>query len=149
MGVFGLALNGGDPVAGELLFRTGQTARCLQCHRVGKGDGADVGPNLAGLAMRRDRAYILRAVVKPSVDIDEKYKSHLFELASGDNVTGSIVRDTGKTLVVAQADGEEVTIDKADIDEQRSSKLSIMPDMTKALSPKDFRNLVAYLSSLK
>ena len=85
----------------------------------------------------------------PSADIEERYKSHLFELASGDNIIGSIVKQSSKTITIAQPDGKQITINKKAIDDQRSSKLSIMPDMTKALTLDQFRDLVAYLSTLK
>jgi len=44
---------------GEYLFKS----RCSACHTIGRGDG--VGPDLAGLATRRDRAWASRYIAEP------------------------------------------------------------------------------------
>ena len=43
----------------EYLFRT----RCSACHTVGQGDG--IGPDLAGVMARRDRAWVTRYIAEP------------------------------------------------------------------------------------
>jgi protein SCO1/2 len=47
------------PTRGEYLFRT----RCAACHSFGKGDG--VGPDLLGVALQRDRAWLARWLAVP------------------------------------------------------------------------------------
>jgi quinoprotein glucose dehydrogenase len=74
-GVLSLALHGGDPEKGEEVFRASITGQCVRCHRVGNRDltgiaAAEVGPELTGVGSRRDREYLLRALVNPSADID-------------------------------------------------------------------------------
>jgi protein SCO1/2 len=50
---------------GELLFRS----RCNACHTIGQGDG--VGPDLIGVADRRDPAWMVRWLSEPDVMIAE------------------------------------------------------------------------------
>jgi len=47
------------PDSGAWVFRT----RCNACHTIGQGDG--VGPDLAGVTKRRDRAWLARYVAEP------------------------------------------------------------------------------------
>jgi len=47
------------PTRGEYLFRT----RCAACHTFGQGDG--VGPDLLGVAIQRDRAWLARWLAAP------------------------------------------------------------------------------------
>jgi protein SCO1 len=66
------------PDQGEYMFRT----RCAACHTVGKGDL--VGPDLAGLTSRREKAWVARYLHEPeqmlaekdpvAVELYEKYK---------------------------------------------------------------------------
>jgi protein SCO1/2 len=58
---------------GEYMFKS----RCAACHTIGKGDA--VGPDLANLFERRDRAWITRYVMRPDV-----------VLASGDPIAKAL-----------------------------------------------------------
>lgn len=53
-------------VPGENLFRT----RCAACHTI--GDGASLGPDLAGVTERRDRRWLARWLADPQKMVDEK-----------------------------------------------------------------------------
>ena len=60
------AANFHAPNQGEYMFRT----RCAACHTVGKGDG--VGPDLAGLSTRREKAWVARYLREPEKMLAEK-----------------------------------------------------------------------------
>jgi cytochrome oxidase Cu insertion factor (SCO1/SenC/PrrC family) len=58
---------------GESLFRT----RCSACHTIGGGNSADIargdiGPDLFGVAAKRDRAWLIRFLAEPDKMIEEK-----------------------------------------------------------------------------
>ena len=55
-----------QPTRGEQLFRT----RCVACHSVGGGDG--LGPDLLGVAERRERAWLTRWLMVPDQMLAEK-----------------------------------------------------------------------------
>jgi protein SCO1/2 len=60
------AANFKAPDQGEYMFRT----RCAACHTVGKGDS--VGPDLAGLTTRREKAWVARYLREPDKMLAEK-----------------------------------------------------------------------------
>lgn len=60
----------GLDVPGQALF----TKTCASCHTVGRGDR--VGPDLAGLLQRRDRAWIARYIIEP-----DKVRAHNDQIA--------------------------------------------------------------------
>ena len=141
-------LTGGDPEAGRNTFMTHLTAACVRCHRVGK-KGSSVGPNLEGISLKRDRSHVLRAIVRPSADIDSKYKTLTVLLLSGKVIQGLPLRRTDNELILADSQGKEVKIANDDIEESLEQKTSIMPDVTKVLTRGEIRDLVAWLSTLR
>ena len=59
-------------------------------------------------------------------------------------------RGADGSITLTTADAETVTIPADDIDEVRRSALSIMPeDLESALTVQDFRDLLAFLLTLK
>ena len=122
--------------------------RCARCHRVGK-NGSTVGPNLQSIGRTRDTKHLLRAIVAPSADIEPKYRTQTIILDSGKSISGVLVRKNDSTTVLADNQGKEITINNDEIDDAVEQNISIMPDMTKALSRREIRDLVAYLQSLR
>ena len=142
------ARDGGDRRRGELLFRTHQQAQCSRCHRVGRF-GSDVGPELSQIGAKRDADYLLRAIVEPSADIDEKYRAQLYLLESGEVVKGVPLKEGESETTIADSEGNQITIANEDILQTKVQTVSLMPDMRDALTPSELRDLVAYLRSLK
>ncbi len=141
-------LIGGDVQAGRTTFNTHIEAQCARCHRVGK-NGSTVGPNLQSIGRTRDTKHLLRAIVAPSADIEPKYRTQTIILDSGKSISGVLVRKNDSTTVLADNQGKEITINNDEIDDAVEQNISIMPDMTKALSRREIRDLVAYLQSLR
>lgn len=141
-------MTGGDAARGEKLFNTHLQAQCVRCHRVGK-KGSNVGPNLAEIAVKRKPRDLLRSIVAPSAEIEPKYRSVVVILASGKTLTGVRVKETADTLTIANNQGKEIKIETDDIDDVIEQNVSIMPEMKTILNPRQIRDLVAYLSSLK
>jgi putative heme-binding domain-containing protein len=141
-------LTGGDTKAGRTTFNTHIEAQCARCHRVGR-KGSTVGPNLQSIGRTRDTKHLLRAIVAPSADIEPKYRTQTIILDSGKSISGVLVRRNDSTTVLADNQGKEITINNDEIDDAVEQNISIMPDMTKALSRREIRDLVAYLRSLR
>lgn len=118
---------------------------CAQCHIL-FGIGNKVGPELTG-SNRADLNYLLENMLDPSAVIPKEYTATLFELKSGRVITGLVTGSTPAVLTVATAN-ETVTIPKDDIELQKPSTTSMMPDdLLKSLNPMEIRSLVAYLQS--
>jgi protein SCO1 len=69
------------PDAGVLLFQS----RCAACHTVGKGDA--VGPDLAGVTTRRDRAWLVQYLRAPDQMLAEQDPIAVALLAKYKNVS--------------------------------------------------------------
>ena len=63
-------------------------------------------------------------------------------------VTGTLAKETPAAVTVRLFDGKMQTIARSEIASQ-TAPASIMPPMTGILQPREIRDVVAYLSSLK
>ncbi len=131
---------------GQNLFKV---ANCIACHKLGD-QGRNLGPDLVKLdPKKRTVEHILRSMVEPSKDIDEKFQSNTFVLISGQLVTGMIVEETDtlvKVLVDPLAKADPKVILKSNIDERVKSKVSIMPQgLLNKLTQEEILDLIAYI----
>ena len=148
LGKFRFSSAGGDVQKGEQIFKTHGQAQCARCHRIGK-KGSDIGPELTKIAAKRDATYLLNAVILPSKDIEEKYRSQSILLASDEVLLGRIQKEGDEKTTVANTKGELVEVLTDDIVAVKEQKTSLMPAMNEVLSPEEVRDLIAYLRTLK
>lgn len=141
-------LAGGDASRGSDVFMTHLEAQCIRCHRIGK-TGSNVGPNLKEIGSKKQADYLLRSIVAPSADIDRKYRTQVVELTSGKTAQGLLLEQSESTMTLVDSQGKKTVIDKDDIDDVFEQSISIMPEMKKALSRREIRDLVAFLQTLK
>lgn len=141
-------LTGGDATRGSDVFMTHLEAQCIRCHRIGKA-GSNVGPNLKEIGSKKEADYLLRSIVAPSADIDKKYRTQVVELTSGKTAQGLLLEQNESTMTLVDSQGKKNVIDKEGIDDVFEQKISIMPEMKKALSRREIRDLVAFLQTLK
>lgn len=156
LGFFALALEGGNSSKGRQIAEGHLAAQCTGCHRLDPplpGASPGTGPDLAGVGSRRDRSYLLRAVVNPSADIDEAYRLTQFALKSGETVFGTVAAETSETVTIRLpgAPGANVIreVPTTEILSRQSQNVSIMPPMSALLTPLEIRDLVAFLASQK
>ncbi|MCC7194274.1 MAG: HEAT repeat domain-containing protein, partial [Gemmatimonadaceae bacterium] len=139
-------LEGGNPIAGREVFER-PAAMCQKCHAV-DGRGGAVGPELAGVGALRTRRQLLESLLLPNQEIVPEYRSLIIETDEGTYV-GRLMRETARDLLLLDAQNQQITINKPDITDRREG-LSAMPtNVTDILSPRDIRDLVAYLASLR
>ena len=108
---------------------------CAQCHKIGESDGGDVGPNLIDLQQKfntgnLDREGLLKSLIDPSADIEERYISLIIQDIDGRLHTGVVAErtDTEIRLLANPLDNEKpVTILIDDIEDEMESKVSMMP----------------------
>ncbi|MEM7234753.1 MAG: PVC-type heme-binding CxxCH protein, partial [Planctomycetota bacterium] len=140
-------MNGGRPEEGELLFYHPRGPRCASCHTI-QGRGGLAGPDLS-LAGRLGREKLLHSILEPSRDIGPLFATHVFTTRKG--VVTGVLRgpNDDDQLVVAQADGSLVKLDRGEILAQQVENQSLMPDgLEDLLTYQEMRDLLAYLSSL-
>jgi len=134
-------LAGANLPAGRALF----AKSCANCH-VLYGQGKTVGPDLTG-SNRRNLDYLLENIVDPSASVAVDFRMSVAVLASGRVVNGLIVEKADRTLTF-QTQNERVVVERSEIEEQRGTALSLMPDgLLQTLGDDQVRDLVGYLMS--
>ena len=125
-------------------------ARCVVCHRFG-GEGGATGPDLTQVAGRFSPSDLIDAIVRPSQVISDQYKTMVLKTSDGTVHTGRIVNDVAGTvtLVVDPEDATKtVTLDRPDIEEEKVSKVSLMPaELLDRLNQAEVLDLLAYVLS--
>jgi quinoprotein glucose dehydrogenase len=107
-----VAVQGGNALRGEQLFRTHRQAQCLRCHKV-RGGGGTAGPDLSTVATRADRQYLLESIVLPDAKIAKGFATVTLVTDAG-RVLGGVVRqedDQWLVLETPQGQTERIAID--------------------------------------
>ena len=140
-----VALEGGDAERGREVFEG--IGDCQRCHTV-DGAAGRAGPDLAGIAKRRDRAYLLESVVLPSAVIAQGFETASFVLDDGETVAGTVISESDEEFVLELgAGGGERVVDRSRITSEHE-RSSAMPPMGLALPLSDLRDLIEYLTEL-
>ncbi len=142
-------LEGGDAKLGRAIFAEKAEAACMRCHKV-KGEGGDVGPDLAELGKKKDRAYILQAIVDPSAAIAPGYENVVLTLKDGSFVAGLLNAEDAKELTIASLiDGKKQKVPKANVKERLAVPSAMPPGLGEVLGKRDLRDVVEYLATMK
>jgi putative heme-binding domain-containing protein len=131
---------------GKSLFRA---ANCVGCHKLG-GEGKEFGPDLSKLdEKKRAPANLLKSILEPSAEIEEKYRSRIFQMSSEAIISGMVVEETKdqiKIMVDPLAKGEPTILEKADIEAEKKSEVSTMPQgLLSKLTREEILDLMAYV----
>jgi putative heme-binding domain-containing protein len=139
----------GNPENGRKLFLNVEKSLCLKCHRLGN-QGERIGPELTGVGSRFSRIYLVESILEPSRTIAPSFGTVVVALKNGKLVTGVKVTETETTLTLADNEGQKHLLAKADIEEQRVSPVSTMPEgLEKRFTVNEFVDLIAFLASQK
>ncbi len=140
----------GDPRNGEAIFFDPDGIGCVRCHAAGGKGTATIGPDLAGLAARYDKAEIVRSVLEPSARIATGYQPVVIARVDGTILAGIVRSETDAHLELVDAEARSIRIPRSEIAERRIGDVSTMPTaLVDALSPVEFADLIAYLTGLK
>jgi putative heme-binding domain-containing protein len=117
---------------------------CAACHQLG-AEGKKVGPVLDGIGLRGpDR--LLEDILDPSRNVDAAFRTTTILNKEGQVLSGLLVREEGATLILVDNKGQEFSVPKADVDEQTTSGLSLMPgNWGEVIPPADVNELIAEL----
>ena len=144
-----LARREGDPRRGQgVFFRESQLA-CASCHRV-RGRGQWVGPDLSTIGVKYGRQELLNSILNPSAAVGYSFRAVVAGLSDGRVVTGLPVEETPEKLVLKTALGDRVSIAVRDIEDRKTSDVSLMPEgLAQSMNEQELVDLVAYLGSLR
>jgi putative heme-binding domain-containing protein len=137
----------GDPNRGALVFYQPGLA-CAKCH-LGDGKLPPIGPDLARPDPPPTDEFLVESLLNPSKTIKKGFEAVTIVTVDGATLTGIVVEDRAREIVVRDAshDGKRITIAKADIDERTDSVVSLMPaGLINQLTDRgQFLDLVRYL----
>ena len=132
----------GDPYQGRALFQN----TCGSCHKL-FGQGGEVGPDLT-VHNRADLESMLLAIVNPSAEIREGYENYSVETRDGRSLSGFLVEQDNRSIVVRGLDNQNVTLARAELAELKAAGLSLMPEgLLDGFNDDQTRDLFAYLRS--
>jgi putative heme-binding domain-containing protein len=141
-------LAGGDPARGRSVF-FGNKVACGTCHRVGS-EGGLVGPDLTKVGAVRAGRDILESVVLPSSTIAQGYDHYVVQTKAGEVHAGIVPQPSADVLDIRDSGGNVVRVHKGEVARLKRQPMSLMPDgLPAALTREEFRDLLAYLQSLR
>jgi putative membrane-bound dehydrogenase-like protein len=117
---------------------------CGTCHKL-YGNGGEIGPDLTGSG-RDNLEYLLENIVDPSAVVTADFRMVVVAMKDGRILNGIVKRQTEKSLTL-QTQTEAVVINRSEIEGQKPSTSSLMPDgLLDTLSETEIRDLIAYLA---
>lgn len=136
----------GDAARGEAIYRRSALG-CVQCHAIA-GAGGRVGPDLATLGASAPLDYLIESILLPSKVIKEGYSTAHVITKDGKALSGIVLRESPRELVLRDPTRDEIVIPSADI-EERNAAGSLMPaGLDASLTDAELANLVRFLSEL-
>lgn len=130
----------GDAAKGLAVYRR----ECASCHLAGNV-GQIVGPAAATF---RDKspAELLVAILDPNREVDPRYLNYVVNLADGRSTSGVIAGESPTAVTLRRAEGAVESVLRTQIDELRSTGLSLMPEeFEKRITPAEMTDLLAFL----
>ncbi len=135
----------GEAGKGKVLFKS---QSCIACHTDADGQSLK-GPHMVDIGKRYSAAELIESILKPSAKIAQGFETYLFELADGKVVTGFVVSESAKAVLIRDATGAQRELKLAQIESRTIQKQSLMPDgLANNLTPEQLGDLIAYLQSL-
>ena len=138
-----------DPVPGDAARGSGVYAKtgCSGCHIL-DGAGAGYGPELTAIGERRNAAFLLKAITKPSATLAEDFMYVKATTASGEAIEGIRANEDTFTIQIKDSGGKYHSVRKDELKELHKLRGETpMPSFEGILSASDMQDLVAYLAS--
>ncbi|HZF00202.1 MAG TPA: PVC-type heme-binding CxxCH protein [Planctomycetota bacterium] len=130
----------GDAKRGRELFRT----ICAACHRIAD-IGTLVGPDISD-TLTKSPEQLLVDILDPSRVIDNNYVNYVVRTKAGAVLSGFIASQTASSLTLRRGEGQEDVVLRQDIDEMKSSGVSLMPEgLEKNISIDGMADLLSFL----
>ena len=142
------SLEGGHAGRGAEIFYGKSELSCVRCHKIDR-TGGEVGPNLTVIGKQRDRRYLLEAICLPNAQIAKGFETAVVIDGDGTTHSGIVRTENDEYVELVKNDGGLVRIPQDDIEARRRGKSSMPADLIKQISPRELRDLVAFLSNLK
>jgi putative heme-binding domain-containing protein len=144
-----LLVRAGEADHGRAVFFRAGTSSCGGCHRV-QGQGRWIGPDLSTIGTKYGKDELLRSILNPSEAVGFSFRALIVSLNDGRVLIGLPVEDSADRLVLKTADGERVVIRPREIEDRKSSDVSLMPEgLAQTMNVQDLVDLLAFLAGLR
>jgi putative heme-binding domain-containing protein len=108
------------------------------------------GPDLSVIARTADRQQLIESIVAPSRSIAPEMQGWIVITHSGTSVSGRQIDQEANSIQLIMTDGREHDIPRDTIASWGPLKVSLMPEnLAAGMAVEEFRDLLAYLESLK
>jgi putative heme-binding domain-containing protein len=135
----------GNADRGKSVYLDAAKANCASCHRL-EGSGGAVGPDLTRVWETLSFEKKVESILDPSKEIKEGYNTYKVATKDGRIVSGLLLSDTAEAVTLKDAQGREIRIPVAEVDQKAVDKVSLMPEGVIAhLSLEEFVDLLAFL----
>ena len=139
----------GDAEAGKKLFLEPNKIACGNCHTI-DGSGSKAGPDLFAIGDKYGRDDLIEQVLQPSKTIAPGYNTTNIRTKSGDLYQGIVKETSADSIGIMGSDGKLVHIKTSDIDQQKTTDISLMPEgLEGQMTQQQFADLIGYLTTLK
>ncbi|MCA9151239.1 MAG: c-type cytochrome, partial [Planctomycetales bacterium] len=123
-------------------------ANCTQCHSLTKAE-VQKGPFLGSIARTYKRPELALAVMEPSKTIAQGFATNIFETVDGKVLTGFVTDEQSTQVTFRDNTGKETTLQKDQIEERRTSPISVMPEgVLNELTINEAASLLDFIQSL-
>ncbi|MEM6691387.1 MAG: c-type cytochrome [Planctomycetota bacterium] len=126
-------------------------ASCFSCHQIGNGKGGVLGPDLSKLNQSMRGIELLRHILQPSFEVEDKYKARMFLTLDGRVHKGFIVSEDESEVRIKSdplSNQAPTVISKSEIEQEKLSSLSPMPVGTlDSFERSQVLDLLAYIQS--
>ena len=132
--------------SGKALF---SSLGCVQCHQLGT-EGAAFGPSLTGVFARwkDDRGAVLEQILEPSKVVDEKFRTHSFELGDENTAVGIVLAEDAESVTLQTGPSVALIqkIKKTSVRSRAIQQGSLMPaGLLSLINKEQILDLLAYL----
>ncbi|MBX7167304.1 MAG: c-type cytochrome [Pirellulales bacterium] len=134
----------GDAARGREVFKK----ICAACHKA-EGAGHELGPSLATVQNRGAEAILLN-VLDPNREVNPQFVNYTLVTSDGRAMTGMLTTESATSVTLTRAEAASDTILRTEIEELRSTGLSLMPEgLEQQIDRQAMADLIAYLLSLR
>ena len=118
--------------------------RCALCHKLGD-QGKVLGPQLEGVGARGN-SRLCEDILWPDRNVDEAFRMTMLVLDGGESVNGLVTDRNSESLLLTDQTGKQRRILLSDIEQEKQSKLSLMPgNFDELMTDSELASLIGYL----
>ncbi len=118
--------------------------RCAVCHKLGD-QGKVLGPQLEGVGARGN-SRLCEDILWPDRNVDEAFRMTMLVLDGGESVSGLVSDRNADSLLLTDQTGKQRRILLCDIEQEKPSKLSLMPgNFDELMTDSELASLIGYL----